>query len=288
MTGTVPGIDYYEGNGSPSLDGLAFALHKATEGLHATDSAYASEIARIRTKVPIPGSYHFAWPTEDAKQQVGHYLTVAQPKAGELLALDLEPYPDRRNFGSMSWGQIDAWQQTFLSELHDATGGRNRVGLYVDVNTWSWLPSGTHGDFLWIAEYGVTAPHAHGWNLWQQSANGIDKDVALFDSAEAMKAWATFQEEYDMTPEQAQQLADIHAALENIGGKVWSYSHIGRAGDPDAPDVHQELHDGVNAAKAAQAQGAANGSSLTEVKTQLATLQTAVAALQAEQAKDVA
>lgn len=205
---SVQGIDYYEGNGSPSLDGLAFALHKATEGLHSTDTAYGREIARIRTKVPVPGAYHFAWPTEDAKQQVGHFLTIAQPKPGELLALDLERYPDGRNFGAMTNMQVDAWQQTFLQELHDATGGRNRVGLYVDSSLWAWLPSGKHGDFLWIAEYGVMAPHARGWELWQNSANGIDHDIALFDTPELMRAWANLEDDMPLTPADAKLVAE--------------------------------------------------------------------------------
>lgn len=67
--------------------------------------------------------------------------------------------------------------------------------------------------------------------------------------------------------------------IEAIAYHVWAYSHPGKAGDPDTPDVHQELHDGVNAAKAATAGVTAVDARLSAIESELGGIAAALAKL---------
>lgn len=187
----LTGIDYYAGDGTPDLAGLDFAFYKATEGMGAVDPHHTREIARIRSAGLVVGHYHFGWPNEDAIRQADHFLNVADPQPGDLLWLDFEPYPDRRNWGTQGNGQRDQWRHAFIDRVRAQVGTRHRIGTYCDTGVWHSIPTDDPGDALWIADWGVSAPGiAHHWDVWQYRGSPLDLDRANFTSREAMQAWA--------------------------------------------------------------------------------------------------
>jgi GH25 family lysozyme M1 (1,4-beta-N-acetylmuramidase) len=188
----IEGIDYYAGNGSPHLSGLAFAFIKATEGAHFTDPAYDRERTRIRAAGLVFGAYHFGHPEEDVNAEVEHFVTVAKPATGDVLILDFED--EKGNFGKLSSRKLTKWKNAWLKKVK-ARCPHNRVGLYCNVDVWQHrLRDDNAGDFLFIAQYGGSGPSIKDpWTIWQYRADHVDHDKARFDSAAAMHAWARLE-----------------------------------------------------------------------------------------------
>lgn len=186
----ISGIDYYSGNGSPSLAGLEFAFIKATEGLSLNDPAYATQRARIKKAGLAFGAYHFGWENESVDSQAEHFVSVAKPEAGDMLFLDFEGYSDGRNWSGMSWAQRDAWRLAWIAKVKTLTHGNCRVGTYINTSTWKSIPSNDPGDFLFIAEYGVKKPNiTHPWQFWQHGDSPVDQDYGNFANRAALDAW---------------------------------------------------------------------------------------------------
>lgn len=190
----IEGIDYYAGNGSPSLSGLAFAFIKATEGAHFTDRAFSRERTRIRAAGLVFGAYHFGHPEHDVGVEVEHFLSVARPAAGDVLILDYED--EKGNFGKLSATHLTRWKNSWLAKVK-ARFPRNQVGLYCNVDTWVHkLHDNNARDFLFIAQYGVSSPNIRDpWTVWQYASDHLDHDKARFGSAAAMRAWARHEDQ---------------------------------------------------------------------------------------------
>ncbi len=187
----IEGIDYYAGNGSPSLSGLAFAFIKATEGVHFNDPAFNAERARITSAGLVFGAYHFGHPEQDVTSEVNHFLAVARPRPGDVLFLDFED--ENGNWDSLSPGHLTAWKNAWLAQVKQRCPN-NRVGLYCNSNTWRTIVTDSNaGDFLFIAEYGSSSPSIRDpWLIWQysDSSGSLDRDRAQFSSLDAMRVWA--------------------------------------------------------------------------------------------------
>jgi GH25 family lysozyme M1 (1,4-beta-N-acetylmuramidase) len=117
----------------------------------------------------------------------GHYLV-----AGDMLAVAMG---DNGGNGSLSPGQVAAWNGEFAHHLRLLTERLHRVLLYCNP---SWAQGGNckglGGWGLWLASYGVSDPVApspwgkHDWRIWQSSGTGLDRDVYNGDQS-ALLAW---------------------------------------------------------------------------------------------------
>ena len=114
-------------------DGVAFGFAKASEGEHSQDSRFARHVSGIVAAQLLPGSYHFAWPNQDPRAEAANYIGAARPYAAVQPLythwLDLEAYPDRRNYAGRSAAQIRAWVTTWTAAVR-AAFPEQRVGIY--------------------------------------------------------------------------------------------------------------------------------------------------------------
>ena len=172
-------IDWLAAAGS----GRSFVFAKATEGTTFTDVTFAVNRAGAAGVGMHVGAYHLARPggasdaaaVASALAQADRFVTVVQPKPGELLpVLDLEAT------GGLSVVRLTLWVQTWLSEVRERTGSRPII--YVSPAFWKQYMGDSPvfalaGDPLWIAHWTQAAlpilPGASwggaGWSVWQWS-----------------------------------------------------------------------------------------------------------------------
>lgn len=202
------GYDYGSVNGSGiQTVGLSgqFAIVKVSEGktwpVIGTDQYNLTNvmIAAARNKVGMGrGWYEYAWPENGGVNDGGNFLRMVTPKAGEIPALDFEPYksslryyPDKWglyiwDFGRTVFAKCGAWPALYLNDYF----GRqlmNNTDLTVMNNIRQHFP-------LWKAGYKNTYSDAtgaplkptsdpgdiFGWthaSFFQWNASSIDKDV---------------------------------------------------------------------------------------------------------------
>lgn len=159
-------------------DGISFAFVKASEGQTFVDPKYQAHVAGARSVGIRTGAYHFARPDTDssdpradARAEADFFLSLAQPRSGDLLpALDLETPglpPDR----------MIAWARAFLDRVRRETGAR--PFLYTYPSFWEEQLGGTtafRNYPLWIANYEVSEPQLPGgwrrYTVWQYTASG--------------------------------------------------------------------------------------------------------------------
>lgn len=152
--------------------GSVFVFAKATQGVSGVDSSHAQHIATAKAGKVRPGHYHFAQTCSQASAEAAHFLTVAQPQPGDLLALDLEAMDG-------SWAQRADYAKRWLGIVQAATHAK--PFWYVNKSWWAQLHAALGAWPLWIATGGIQAgqPGISGWTLHQYStAGGIDHDYA--------------------------------------------------------------------------------------------------------------
>jgi hypothetical protein len=180
---TVKGIDIASYQGADySTAGLAFVVVKATEGTSYINPKHNAQIATGRAAGLVVGHYHFVRPG-DIVAQAAYFLAHAAPKTGDVLVLDWEDH-----------GVSSADKDTFIKAIRTAAP-HHRVLLYCNRDFWLTRDtSGFCGDGLWIADPGAPAGHPrveHPWVMHQYSeAGGVDRDVASFANAAALRTWA--------------------------------------------------------------------------------------------------
>jgi GH25 family lysozyme M1 (1,4-beta-N-acetylmuramidase) len=172
-------IDWLAAAGS----GRTFVFAKATEGTTFTDVTFAVNRAGAAGVGMRIGAYHLARPAgasdaavvASAMAQADRFVTVVQPKPGELLpVLDLEAT------GNLSVARLTLWVQTWLSEVRERIGARPII--YVSPAFWKAKMGDSPvfalaGNPLWIAHWTQAAlpilPGASwggaGWSVWQWS-----------------------------------------------------------------------------------------------------------------------
>jgi lysozyme len=160
--------DYYYENTVPAMSvvkaaGITHIIHKCTEHLTFTDSAYAARRADAVANEIKFGAYHFGRggdPIEEAK----HFLANAKPDADTLIALDLEQ--------TMTLAQAEAWVQY----VHDTVGRWPYLYTgYYYLQEIGWTGVGTLANCrLWLAAYDSTPLVPKGWDSWtlHQYTNG--------------------------------------------------------------------------------------------------------------------
>lgn len=158
-------------------DGQRFVIAKATEGQDFDDPMYATYRSGATAAGLAFGAYHFARPdttADDAILEADHFVSVAQPGAGDLL-----PVLDLEKTGGLSATDLTAWALAWLGEVDARIGVRPMV--YSGPNFWTSHMDDTTaiadaGYPLWIAHWGVSSPSVpandwggHGWTFWQHT-----------------------------------------------------------------------------------------------------------------------
>jgi Glycosyl hydrolases family 25 len=176
---------------TPDCDNLAFAFVKVTQGLGYTNPNWQAQRAHAASAGLVVGLYHYPDMANSPQTEADHFLTVAQPGSGELVALDWEGY-DAANLNVPKATQAaykDAWIAHVRGRLP-----HNQVGLYCNKDYWLNVDTTSDcGDFLWIATAGLPAGQPgiqHPWLFHQFSSTPVDQDYCSLADAPALRQWA--------------------------------------------------------------------------------------------------
>ena len=176
---------------APDTDNLSFAFVKVTQGLSYTNPNWQAQRAHAASSGLVVGLYHYPDMANSPQTEADHFLAVAQPGSGVLVALDWEGY-DAANLKVPKATQAsykDAWIAHVQSSLP-----HNQVGLYCNKDYWLNVDTTSDcGDFLWIATAGLPAGQPgiqHPWLFHQFSSSPVDQDYCSMASAQALKQWA--------------------------------------------------------------------------------------------------
>jgi GH25 family lysozyme M1 (1,4-beta-N-acetylmuramidase) len=189
----LDGIDvsYHQGTISwpqVAAAGKRFAFIRATAGTLTADTAYAANRSGAAAAGLPTGSYHYANPDSaggDAANEASWFLRNATFASGDLLpVLDLEVS------NSLSPSALTAWAQTWLSQVHAATGVRPII--YTNAGFWAsamadtdWFARNGY-PVLWIAHWTTASQPSlpagswggNGWTFWQHSSTGTVPGIA--------------------------------------------------------------------------------------------------------------
>jgi len=128
---TLHGIDASSWQSAAQVEhamaGKQFLIHKASEGTGFKDPAHDARVALARSKGWRLGHYHFAHPANSASKEAAWFLRCANPRPGDVLALDLEK-------SEGSWHDRLSYARAFLSYVRAHTGS----SPWIYLNT-SWL-----------------------------------------------------------------------------------------------------------------------------------------------------
>lgn len=166
--------------------GNRFVFAKATDGISGSDFRYTRYRAGANAAGLKVGAYHFARPAgktraaalANAAAQADHFVTVAQPRVGDLLpVLDLEKTGGLKPPALISW--TNAWLGEVLHRLHV------KPIVYASPRFWKSALSDTtafaaSGYGLWLARWTkAPAPFvpalnwaSFGWTFWQWTSCG--------------------------------------------------------------------------------------------------------------------
>jgi lysozyme len=149
--------------------GIWGVIHKATTGATGQDSAYESRRAPALAAGLLWGAYH--WGTNaDVESQVQNFLTIAQPDAQTLVALDFE----QTEGNQMTLDQA----RQFLTLIEEKLGRKAVLysGSLVKDDLGDTNDAFFGGHRLWLAQYGSHSSVQASWStywLWQY-ADGKD------------------------------------------------------------------------------------------------------------------
>lgn len=153
MTKPLPvhGADLSHNNESVNLQvaqeaGLQWVYHKATQGRMFVDDMYESRRGDASfLELPF-GAYHFSEATSSAREQMAHFMEIANPKAGDMRPmLDVED-SGGSFFSKMSLGARTAWVEEAVTFIEDEVGMKPFIYTPFDLGD-------TFGCPLWVARY---------------------------------------------------------------------------------------------------------------------------------------
>jgi lysozyme len=173
MTASKPlVIDIYYGDPVQDFDavkafGIVGVIHKATEGTAFDDKLYAHR-RKAFTDIGMKwGAYHFFHGAQP-KLEADHFLSVAQPDADTLVALDWEDVP---HLGAPGADQARA----FLERIEEKLG---RKAVIYSGNVAKEEIAGPDAYFgahrLWLCQYGPAWRVQPSWQrpwLWQNNGD---------------------------------------------------------------------------------------------------------------------
>jgi len=213
-------------------DGVVFAFAKASEGQRSRDDRFVAHIRGIKNNGLVPGAYHFGWPAQDAAVEAANYIGAVRAYAGRGFChwLDLERYPDGRNYRGQSNAEIRAWVTKWIALVSGAFPGQ-RVGVYTSASDLQaghvppgvplWYPAYPWGAAPYSQAEAADRPNPAGRGplFWQFTSQPIDRSICYLSAAQ-LRAWAagtTEEDDVALTAEQAAQLAELHTVLTRIG-----------------------------------------------------------------------
>ena len=211
---SAQGKDFSNHNGAlsaSSLNGLQFAIFKATEGTGFTDVDFASSWA-LGKKVGIHrGAYHFFHPAIDPVAQAKFFVNTVKARGlepGDILAADVEITSGavRRLFnidhkaGSgrndldvapASASLVNSSARKFLDTVKSLVPSSNPIIVYSNLSVGSQLTLCTAYP-LWVAFPSSSSPSnvspwKH-WTFWQWGMTGVDRD-AFNGTATDLQNW---------------------------------------------------------------------------------------------------
>ncbi|MDT3395426.1 glycoside hydrolase family 25 protein [Streptomyces sp. B1866] len=210
--------------------GVTFAFAKASEGERSRDPRFDAHMAGIIKSQLVPGAYHFAWPNQDPAAEAANYIGAVRPYATKhpfVHWLDLERYPDGRNYAGRSAGQIRAWAAAWIAAVRTAFPGQ-RVGVYTSADDLAagrvpadvplWFPSYPWGQAPYSRAEAAARPRPSGRSplFWQFTSQPLDRSICYLSAAE-LRAWAAGTT--TKTKEDGMAVSDSDA--EKIAAKVW-------------------------------------------------------------------
>jgi lysozyme len=151
-----------------------FVYIKATDGVAHTDDHFAANYAGAGSAGILRGAYHFFRHSLAGADQANYFLSVANPKKGDLPpVLDLEDPPAEQSVSDYV-SEAASWVSTVSSAL----GGQPPV-IYCSPSFWK-ATLGSPDQFgsspLWIAHYTTHDPTVPSpWNrftFWQYTDSG--------------------------------------------------------------------------------------------------------------------
>lgn len=166
-------IDIYHGNvvndfSALKAAGIIGVIHKCTQGAGYADPLYAKRRILAINAGLLWGAYSFNT-GDDVKEQVGQFISHAEPEDQTLVCLDFEDNPHSQ----MSLDQARQWLELMEEEL-----GRKAViysGNRIKDLLGNTIDAFFGGHRLWLAQYGPMARVQPSWKkqwLWQYSENG--------------------------------------------------------------------------------------------------------------------
>jgi len=168
-------VDLSHHNGDVDLqaaagDGIVGVIHKASQGLGYEDPLYAGNRTNALNAGLHWGAYHFGT-GGDGVAQAEHFLEVAQPDPGTLLALDFEA-----NAQGPSMTLVEA--RAFVTHVQAVTGRWPGLysGQYVKELLGAQVDPVLANCWFWLAQYGTTpvVPPAWAyWTMWQYTDGGM-------------------------------------------------------------------------------------------------------------------
>jgi GH25 family lysozyme M1 (1,4-beta-N-acetylmuramidase) len=182
------GIDVssYQSSGF-STSGLSFVFIKITEGVSYVNPKWVAQRTTARKAGLVTGFYHYPHIANSPTTEADHFLDQINLVAGDVLCLDWEWYGQK-----VTNAQARAYKDAWLAHVK-AKAPSHRVILYCNRSTWLDVDTDSKcGDGLWIADT-TTAGHPrikHHWTFHQYAQTTVDKDVANFASATALRSWA--------------------------------------------------------------------------------------------------
>jgi lysozyme len=193
---TVEGIDVAFPQGAYNWEQwrskIGFGMCKVTEGLTITDPRFVhnwNAMWELNRTMPRFG-YHFFHASDDPVAQAERLVATVKPHGllpGDNLVLDLEPTSSNGRNDNVAPATVAERARTFLGHVN-GLAPEHRVLVYTNPSfAGTGACAGLNPWFLWIADYGVSAPAVprpwSRWTFWQYTDTPVDTD--RFDGTQA-------------------------------------------------------------------------------------------------------
>ena len=222
----LQGVDVSSYQPSYSTAGLDFVFIKVTQGLSYVNPDWVEQRATARNAGLVTGFYHYPTISNSASAEADYVLAQINLVPGDVLCLDWEWYGQ-----SVADQQARDYKDAWIARVRAKAPG-HRIVVYSDKNNWLTVDTDSNvGDGLWIATAGLPAGQPgiqHPWVFHQYSDSPLDLDVANFNTADDLRAWA---EEMDTMPLSQDDINKVALA-------VWAFKN---AQVGDKVDMHQLL-----------------------------------------------
>lgn len=182
---------------NPPLNGDAFSIIKASEGVGAPNGNWAAQVDWCRAAGALVGHYHFANGLNTATAEAEYFWSIVSTKwqTGEPLALDIEgPFFTNAAVDPVGWALAFAEVIFQLSGL--------KVLIYIDwqhekAPQWNYQPLVDFNCGLWGAAYNPNGfgdpspwPYVVIWQYADTNISGGDSDV-LYGDAQTFRNYGT-------------------------------------------------------------------------------------------------